>query len=84
MSLSTSPEVGLYEKNQNEKSLADIAHNWRNRANENGIKVASSQDSQYGDDDGTVVSRALKLLKKKADPHYLGAYIHPSHCYVCY
>lgn len=42
LSLSLSPEV-----NTNSKSLADIAENWRTRANENGIKVASGDDSQY-------------------------------------
>lgn len=55
MSLSSSPEVGLYDKSETEKSLADIAHNWRNRASENGIKVASGQDSQYGDDEGKLI-----------------------------
>jgi hypothetical protein len=52
ISLSLSPEVGLHMKSQNQKSLADIAFNWRNRANENGIKVTSSHESQYADDEG--------------------------------
>jgi hypothetical protein len=31
-----------------DKSLADIADNWRSRANENGIKVSfSNDDSKY-------------------------------------
>lgn len=47
-----SPEVGIQVKNQRQKSLADIAHNWRNRANENGIKVTSSGESQFTDDEG--------------------------------
>lgn len=42
LSLSLSPEVNL-----NAKSLADIAENWRSRANENGIKVTSGKESQY-------------------------------------
>ena len=42
LSLSLSPEV-----NFNSKSLADIAENWRTRANENGIKVTSGDDTQY-------------------------------------
>ncbi|KAH9831159.1 uncharacterized protein C8Q71DRAFT_861894 [Rhodofomes roseus] len=42
LSLSLSPEV-----NFNSKSLADIAENWRTRANENGIKVTSGDDMQY-------------------------------------
>lgn len=35
-----------------DKSLADIA-NWRSRANGNGIKVATGEDSSFGDDEGT-------------------------------
>jgi hypothetical protein len=35
-----------------DKSLADIAENWRSRANENGIKVSNADDSNYGDDEG--------------------------------
>ena len=34
------------------KSLTDIAASWRSRANENGIKVATSEDSSFGDDEG--------------------------------
>ncbi|KAF9652286.1 hypothetical protein BDM02DRAFT_3089366 [Thelephora ganbajun] len=52
LSLTQSPEVGIQMKNQRQTSLADIAHNWRNRVNENGIKVTSSRDSQYADDEG--------------------------------
>lgn len=36
-----------------DKSLADIAENWRSRANENGIKVSSADDSNYGDDEAS-------------------------------
>ncbi|OCH93331.1 hypothetical protein OBBRIDRAFT_725078 [Obba rivulosa] len=46
LSLSVSPEVNI-----NAKSLADIAQNWRTRANENGIKVTSAEDSRYKVDD---------------------------------
>ncbi|OSX63296.1 hypothetical protein POSPLADRAFT_1073992 [Postia placenta MAD-698-R-SB12] len=49
LSLSLSPEV-----NTNSKSLADIAENWRTRANENGIKVASGDDSQYQADESSL------------------------------
>ena len=41
-----------------DKSLADIADNWRSRANENGIKVSSyraQDDSHYGDDEGKCI-----------------------------
>lgn len=52
LSLSLSPEVNSQMKN-NKKSLADIADNWRTRANENGIKVSSSnEESQFADDEG--------------------------------
>lgn len=51
LSLNLSPEVSFQAKTASKKSLADIADNWRNRANENGIKVESSEDSQYLDDD---------------------------------
>lgn len=34
-----------------DKSLADIAANWRSRANENGIKVATAEESSFGDDE---------------------------------
>ncbi|TFK39266.1 hypothetical protein BDQ12DRAFT_629803 [Crucibulum laeve] len=41
-------------------SLADIAENWRSRANENGIKVSSARrldadESTYGDDEASVL-----------------------------
>lgn len=66
LTFSASPaETSGHHKN---KSLADIADNWRFRANENGIKVSSSaalsastsistaesagNDSDYGDDEG--------------------------------
>ena len=40
------------------KSLADIAENWRNRANENGIRVSSSEGEGDADDEGALVVRA--------------------------
>ncbi|PCH45064.1 hypothetical protein WOLCODRAFT_133474 [Wolfiporia cocos MD-104 SS10] len=49
LSLTLSPEV-----HTNSKSLADIAENWRTRANENGIKVTSSDDSQYMADESSL------------------------------
>ncbi|KAG8216417.1 hypothetical protein J3R82DRAFT_6522 [Butyriboletus roseoflavus] len=36
-----------------DKCLADIAANWRSRANENGIKVATGEDSSFGDDEAS-------------------------------
>lgn len=42
-----------------DKDLADIAVNWRSRANENGIKVATAEDSSFGDDEGAY----MRLLK---------------------
>ena len=44
LSLNLSPEVSFQAKTTSKKSLADIADNWRTRANENGIKVESSED----------------------------------------
>lgn len=45
-----SPSVRADNKDH---SLADIAENWRSRANENGIKVSSmNDDSHFGDDEG--------------------------------
>ncbi|KAH0834794.1 hypothetical protein J3R83DRAFT_10395 [Lanmaoa asiatica] len=36
-----------------DKSLASIAANWRSRANENGIKVTTAEDSSFGDDEAS-------------------------------
>jgi hypothetical protein len=47
LSLCLSPEVGLDDKTENQKHFASIARNWRNRANENGIKVSSKGESPY-------------------------------------
>lgn len=44
-----------------DKSLADIAQNWRSRASENGIKVSSADGPMMGDDSGNIISRILKL-----------------------
>ncbi|TCD68741.1 hypothetical protein EIP91_009887 [Steccherinum ochraceum] len=46
---SLSPDTSFQGKN-NKRSLADIAENWRTRANENGIRVASGE-SQFADDE---------------------------------
>lgn len=40
------------EKAGKDKSLADIAENWRSRANENGIRVSSSECGIDADDEG--------------------------------
>ncbi|KAH9896942.1 hypothetical protein C8Q73DRAFT_728358 [Cubamyces lactineus] len=45
-SLSLSPPAVPTQNSQN-RSLADIAQNWRTRANENGIKVSPSDVSKY-------------------------------------
>ena len=48
-----------------DKSLADIADNWRSRANENGIKVSSyraQDDSHYGDDEGVCIYARMCAL----------------------
>ena len=48
LSFSMSPEIIT------KKSLADIADNWRSRANQNGIKVSSAPDDpHYADDECT-------------------------------
>jgi hypothetical protein len=52
-SLATSPEVPLSLHRKN-KSVADAAQNWRSRATENGIRVASAE-SQFADDEGVCV-----------------------------
>ncbi|GBE87667.1 hypothetical protein SCP_1103440 [Sparassis crispa] len=63
MSLSLSPEINL-----NHKSLADIAENWRTRANENGIKVTSSDDSQYEADSSSLSDVNNSLIDKSLLP----------------
>ncbi|KAH7882435.1 hypothetical protein F5I97DRAFT_1931615 [Phlebopus sp. FC_14] len=45
-----SPEIGT-AVTLTDKSIADIAVNWRSRANENGIKVTTADDSSFGDDE---------------------------------
>lgn len=49
----SSPDVQRNVSGSQDKSLADIADNWRSRASENGIKVAFAQqdDSQFVADD---------------------------------
>lgn len=42
----TSPEMHAHSQAQN-RSLADIAQNWRTRANENGIKVSPGDQSKF-------------------------------------
>ncbi|RDX54593.1 hypothetical protein OH76DRAFT_1397941 [Lentinus brumalis] len=53
LSLSLSPEVPTHTHAHN-RSLADIAQNWRTRANENGIKVAPGDESKYHIDDCSI------------------------------
>ena len=63
-----SPEVTRNTSTTKDKSIADIAENWRSRANENGIKVssASQEDSSYVDDDcESIYAHALALLELK-------------------
>ena len=48
LNFSVSLEGGRNLTSAKDKSLADIADNWRSRANENGIKVSfSNDDSNY-------------------------------------
>ena len=48
LNFSVSLEGGRNLSSAKDKSLADIADNWRSRANENGIKVSfSNNDSNY-------------------------------------
>ena len=75
LSLTQSPEVGIQTKSQRQKSLADIAHNWRNRANENGIKVTSSRESQYVDDEGNCLPRP-GVISWLLTPHRSGVLVH--------
>ena len=75
LSLTQSPEVEIQAKNQRQKSLADIAHNWRNRANENGIKVTSSRESQYTDDEGNCLPPP-GVISWLLTPHRSGALVH--------
>lgn len=63
-----------------DKGLANIAANWRSRANENGIRVATAEDSSFGDDDG-VYMRFFKWLDRltpsKSYPHVNSDHIVP-------
>jgi len=75
LSLTQSPEVEIQAKNQRQKSLADIAHSWRNRANENGIKVTSSRESQYADDEGNYLPPP-DVISWLLTPHRSGALVY--------
>ncbi|KAL4078131.1 hypothetical protein V8B97DRAFT_2003368 [Scleroderma yunnanense] len=52
------------------KGLADVALNWRLRANENGIKVALSSDASFGDDEASELtpsdSNSATLVNEEA------------------
>ena len=80
LSLTQSPEVGIQGKSQRQKSLADIAHNWRNRANENGIRVTSSRESQFADDEGNCPPPP-GVISWLLTPHRSGTYIYCSSLY---
>ena len=75
LSFTQSPEVEIQRKNLRQKSLAHIAHNWRNRANERGIRVTSSRESQYADDEGNCPPRP-GVISWLLTPHRSGAYIY--------
>ena len=75
LSLTQSPEVGIQGKSQRQKSLADIAHNWRNRANENGIRVTSAGEPQYVDDEGNCPPQP-GVISWLLTPHRSGASIY--------
>lgn len=48
-----SPEDSFRGKDK--KSFAEIADNWRTRANGNGIKVRPSEESHFSDDEGVYI-----------------------------
>lgn len=58
LSFSVSPENSYRTKTK--KSVADTTHNWRTRANENGIRVSAGEESQFADDEGQY--RAVRIM----------------------
>ncbi|KAF7797063.1 hypothetical protein EIP86_008255 [Pleurotus ostreatoroseus] len=54
LNIPVSPENSFRVKSK--KSVADTTNNWRNRANENGIRVSAGEDSQYADDEADLCS----------------------------
>lgn len=46
------------------ESLADIAMNWRNRANENGIKVGNSEGEGDADDESELTFPLFLLMSR--------------------
>lgn len=55
-----------------DKGFADIAATWRSRANENGIKVATAEDSSFGDDEGMYM-RFFKRVDRLTSFQFLSA-----------
>ncbi|KAJ3558259.1 hypothetical protein NM688_g1028 [Phlebia brevispora] len=54
LSISASPENSFRIKGK--KGVADANTNWRTRANENGIRVSTGEDSQFADDEADACS----------------------------
>ncbi|KAI0764886.1 hypothetical protein C8Q74DRAFT_1006674 [Fomes fomentarius] len=63
----SSPEVHIHTHAQN-RSLADIAQNWRTRANENGIQVASGDESKYQIDDCSMSELSMSSIDESLLP----------------
>lgn len=65
-----SPEFSRASNVSQDNSIADVADNWRSRANENGIRVSSTgqgvDEEHYGDDEGNLYTLLLwSRLKKR-------------------
>ncbi|KAF9447674.1 hypothetical protein P691DRAFT_760555 [Macrolepiota fuliginosa MF-IS2] len=68
--VSGSPEISRAPNGSQEKSIADVADNWRSRANENGIRVSSTDqnvdEQHYEDDEGILLVFAPDVMLSKA------------------
>ncbi|KAI0372029.1 hypothetical protein BV20DRAFT_940669 [Pilatotrama ljubarskyi] len=62
----SSPEVPT--QNNPNRSLADIAQNWRTRANENGIKVSPSDGSKFQFDDSSLCDLSTSSIDESLLP----------------
>ncbi|KAI0635245.1 hypothetical protein C8Q77DRAFT_1054363 [Trametes polyzona] len=62
----SSPEVPTV--NNPNRSLADIAQNWRTRANENGIKVSPSDGSKFQMDDNSMCDLSSSSIDESLLP----------------
>ena len=64
-----SPENSFRARNK--KSVADATHNWRDRANENGIRVTPGEDSQFADDEGQYIQPVHCSVDTSADVRHM-------------